>query len=148
MKAMHFPRLVLPVLLTAVMFLFLIGAFGFSAESSSSANIWSKEDINGDGKVNITDAISLLLRGKNDPENTAYDYNGDGIYTVSDAVALLLNIVRNRLTALDVSVEPVETDELLLNPGVGFCSPNCTDSDLRRWNPKYPLCANAYYRWY
>jgi Domain of unknown function (DUF4832)/Beta-galactosidase len=147
MKDIHAPRLVLPVLLMAVFFLCLIGV-NVSADNSSPANVWSKEDINGDGRVNISDAIALLLRGKNDPGNTAYDYNGDGGYTVTDAITLLLNIVRNKLTPLEVSVEPVETDELLLNPGVGFCSPNCTDSNLRGWNPRYPLCANAYYRWY
>jgi Domain of unknown function (DUF4832)/Beta-galactosidase len=126
----------------------LIGALKASTDNTGPANIWSKEDINGDGRVNISDAIALLILGRDNPEDPAYDFDGDGSYTVIDAVTLLLNIVRNNLTPLEVSVEPVETDELLLNPGVGFCSPNTTDSDLRIWNDRYPLCANAYYRWY
>jgi len=132
----------------AVFFLLMIGVLKALPENREPLEAFYREDINGDGKVNILDAISLLLLGRDNPEAPDADYNGDGGYTVADVVALLLNIIKDKLAPLRVVVEPVETDEFLLNPGVGFTSPNATDSDLRIWNPRYPLCATAYYRWY
>ena len=145
----HTSRLVLTILTSFVVMLFyLFGILSASPGNTSPADAWCKEDINGDGRTNIIDVISLLLLGRGNPNDPVADYNGDGSHTISDAVELLLNIIQDKLTPLEVVVEPVETDEFLLNPGVGFTSPNTTDSDLRIWNPRYPLCATAYYRWY
>ncbi len=138
----------------AVMLLFLsalvilsVSAISFS-QTSAAVESTFRGDINEDGKVNIVDVISLMLLGRDNPADPAADYNGDGGYDITDALALLINIIRGKLTPLNVVVLPVETDEFLLNPGVGFTSPNTIDSDLRRWNPRYPLCSTAYYRWY
>ncbi|MBN2290418.1 MAG: DUF4832 domain-containing protein [Candidatus Glassbacteria bacterium] len=131
-----------------ILLFLLLGALRAFPGKTGPAGALYREDINGDGRVNITDVIALILLGRDNPENPAVDYDGNGSYTMGDAIGLLLNIMQHNLTSLSVVVEPVETDEFLLNPGVGFTSPNCTDSDLRIWNPRYPLCATAYYRWY
>jgi formylglycine-generating enzyme required for sulfatase activity len=57
-----------------------------------------EEDINGDGVLNITDAISLLLLGRDDPSDPEADYDGNGVYAVNDVIALLLNIFSGNLT--------------------------------------------------
>jgi len=49
-------------------------------------------DINGDGSLKITDVISLLFLGRDDPQDPRADFNGDGVYTVSDAIALVIYI--------------------------------------------------------
>ena len=137
---------ILPFFLAWLFYLF--GSLEANLENTDPAVVWCREDVNGDGRANIVDAIALLLLGRENPDDPIADYNGDGGYAVSDALELLLNIILDKLTPLEVAVEPVEIDDFLLNPGVGFTSPNCTDSDLRIWNPRYPLCATAYYRWY
>ncbi|MCE5271674.1 hypothetical protein LLH00_10375, partial [bacterium] len=107
-----------------------------------------EEDFNADGSVGVLDVLSLVLLGRENPADPRADYNGDGGYSLADVTALLRNMLLGRLTPLEAVVNPVESDEFLLNPGVGFTSPNTTDSDMQRWNPRYPRCANAYYRWY
>jgi len=56
------------------------------------------EDINADGKVNITDVIALLLMARDNPADPQVDYNGDGAWSIGDAIALLLNIRGRKLT--------------------------------------------------
>ncbi|MEA1996373.1 MAG: dockerin type I repeat-containing protein, partial [Gemmatimonadota bacterium] len=51
-----------------------------------------KGDINGDGKLAITDVICLLLRGLQNSDDASVDFNGDGHFTITDAIALLLYI--------------------------------------------------------
>jgi len=68
-----------------------------------------REDINGDGKVHITDVISLLLLGRDNPGDPRADYNGDGEYAISDAITLLLNIITGKLTP----VEPEDKTQLI-----------------------------------
>ncbi|MBN2289690.1 MAG: endo alpha-1,4 polygalactosaminidase [Candidatus Glassbacteria bacterium] len=60
-----------------------------------------REDINGDGRVLVSDVISLLLLGRDDPADPRADYNGDGRYSVNDAIALLINIMAGDLTPAD-----------------------------------------------
>ncbi|MBN2287828.1 MAG: SUMF1/EgtB/PvdO family nonheme iron enzyme [Candidatus Glassbacteria bacterium] len=60
-----------------------------------------REDINGDGKVIITDVIALLLLGRDNPSDPRADYDRSGSYTVSDAIALLINIMSGKLTPLE-----------------------------------------------
>ncbi|MBN2288554.1 MAG: dockerin type I repeat-containing protein [Candidatus Glassbacteria bacterium] len=60
-----------------------------------------REDFNRDGRVNITDVISLLLLGVASPGDPRADYNGDGRYSVTDAVAMLINIMAGKLTPLE-----------------------------------------------
>ena len=52
-------------------------------------------DINGDGTLNIADAIQLILKGLADSSDPAADFNGDGIYTITDAISLILYIRGN-----------------------------------------------------
>ena len=49
-------------------------------------------DFNGDGNINISDVIALLLFQRNNPGDLGGDYNFDGVPNVSDAIALLLAI--------------------------------------------------------
>ncbi|MFC1537323.1 hypothetical protein ACFL4P_00690 [Gemmatimonadota bacterium] len=63
-----------------------------------SSTVQYKEDINGDGNVNIVDAIALILKGSANPSDPEVDYNGDGGFSVMDAIALLINIVQGNLT--------------------------------------------------
>ena len=50
-------------------------------------------DINGDGKANILDVLSLLLKGFLHPGDTGLDRDGDGRYGAGDALTLLEDIV-------------------------------------------------------
>ena len=140
--------LLLTVALFALLLLYLPNFLGAIQENSGLAAALSREDVNGDGTANIFDVVYFMKLARENPQDSKVDYNGDGSYDITDALALLINIFRGILTPLEVVVLPVETDEFLLNPGVGFTSPNATDSNLRSWNPKYPLCSTAYYRWY
>ena len=49
-------------------------------------------DFNNDGRVTVLDVISLIIAGRNEPDNPLLDRNGDGIYTVADALSLLADI--------------------------------------------------------
>ena len=46
-------------------------------------------DINGDGYLNISDAIMLMIKGRDNPDDPSLDFDGDGSYTVVDVVELL-----------------------------------------------------------
>ncbi|MBN2289628.1 MAG: hypothetical protein JXQ83_09880 [Candidatus Glassbacteria bacterium] len=76
-----------------------------------------REDVNGDGKVNIVDAIALILLGRQDPGDPAADYNGDGVYTIADAVALVLSIMSGSLTPVQDEPLPGEAEHRELPPG-------------------------------
>jgi formylglycine-generating enzyme required for sulfatase activity len=80
---------------TAVFVAFLVClAFG-------QASAQYKEDLNADGKVDISDVIYLLILAKVDPSNPRLDYNQDGKYNIVDPVALLLSIRDSILTPID-----------------------------------------------
>ncbi len=110
--------------------------------------VQTRGDYNGDGRVGFGDVLALLLEARSGKADSTLDYNADGIVNSADPLDLLLDLLWRGQSVLDVVVNPVQSDEYLLNPGVGFTSPNTTDSNLRGWNPKYPLCSTAYYRWY
>jgi len=50
-------------------------------------------DFNGDGTLNITDVIALLLFQRDSPGDLKADFNRDGRSNISDAIALLLEIM-------------------------------------------------------
>jgi hypothetical protein len=50
-------------------------------------------DINGDGRGNVLDVLSMLVNGRAHPGDSSLDWNGDGTFTVADVIALLLAIV-------------------------------------------------------
>ncbi|HUU28247.1 MAG TPA: right-handed parallel beta-helix repeat-containing protein [archaeon] len=58
-----------------------------------------REDYNGDGRVNILDAVSLLILAREHPEDPAADYDSDGRCTKNDAIALLLEIINSGMTS-------------------------------------------------
>ncbi len=49
-------------------------------------------DINGDGKLGIADAISLILMGADDNTQACIDRNGDFVYDIRDAIKLISDI--------------------------------------------------------
>ena len=106
----HPSRLVLSILpFVVVMLFYLFGILSASPGNTSPADTWCKEDI-----------------------------NGDGSHTISDAVELLLNIIQDKLTPLEVVVEPVEIDDFLLNPFRGFESKHCFNDWIGRGVPGHP----------
>lgn len=65
-------------------------------DTSFVISIMSLGDVNGDGDVDITDAVAIVnfIFG-NTPDGfneAAADVNGDGVVTITDAVAIILNI--------------------------------------------------------
>ena len=75
---------------------FIVGnadtAFGKirSATSPRSVPAGTKGDVNGDGRVNITDfSILLFFWGQQNPKNAAADINGDGIVNIFDFSIML-----------------------------------------------------------
>ncbi|MBN2289939.1 MAG: DUF4832 domain-containing protein [Candidatus Glassbacteria bacterium] len=136
------------LLLSAALLVYLSGMLAADPESTAGSGAWCREDFNGDGKVLITDVIALLLAARDNPLEPAVDYNRDGKYTVGDAVEMLLNILGRRLTPLEVVVEPVQTDDFLLNPLRGFESKHCFNDWIGRGVPRHPLCGTAQFRWY
>lgn len=65
-----------------------------------------KEDINGDGRVNVLDVLALMLLGRNDHMDPKADYDGDGHWTMADAVTLLRNIAGGNLTEVEPPPPP------------------------------------------
>ena len=91
--------LLIPLLL--VFLLCFSGVLNAAAGNTELSEAGYKEDINGDGKQNITDVIALLLLGRDNPSDLRADYDGNGSYAVNDAIALLLNIMSGNLTPLE-----------------------------------------------
>jgi cytochrome c5 len=60
-----------------------------------------KEDINGDGKIDIADVVALVIQGRDNPEDPQVDYNGNGAWSITDAIAMLINIRDGNLTPLE-----------------------------------------------
>lgn len=88
-----------------------------------SVNAIIPGDVNGDGKVNIRDAATILLYldGKEvEVFDRTLDANGDGKITVEDATALLLNITGHDV---DLVVKPCEHKDIVITPGV---KPSCS----------------------
>ena len=56
-------------------------------ELACTPAVYFREDINLDGKVNITDVVTILHLLEEDPENPRVDYNEDGTPELAEAVA-------------------------------------------------------------
>jgi hypothetical protein len=63
-----------------------------------------REDFNGDGSVNVTDAVDLLLMGLDSPDDPRVDYNGNGKYSITDVISLLLVINAGEFTPLSGTI--------------------------------------------
>ncbi|MFH1070046.1 MAG: DUF4832 domain-containing protein [Candidatus Glassbacteria bacterium] len=123
---------------------FLVGAL--AALFAQAGGNPARGDINGDGRVSVADVLALLLAGSRNSSDPVADYNGDGVYSLQDAIDLLAAIVWLRQAVLDVEVAPVETDDFLVNPGMGFVSVHSFNNWVRQL--KHPLCSIAQFRWY
>ncbi len=130
------PRPGLPLIfLLLILTLCAPGAYSLPAQSQiGPAQSKYIEDINRDGRVDITDVIALLLMARESPADPQVDYNGNGAWSVADAVALLLNL---RSGDLHLS-EPSADSWRVLGPGGGgsmflpTINPNDPDNVLVR----------------
>jgi len=61
-------------------------------------------DFNADGKADVSDVITLILLGRDNPAASEVDYNGDGVYNIIDAIALLLDIVNDRCSGTSAAL--------------------------------------------
>ncbi len=59
-----------------------------------------REDLNGDGRVTLADALYLLIHGRGNLISPRADYNGDGRFSALDVVDLITNIINGNLTAV------------------------------------------------
>jgi len=84
-------------------------------EVDTTVELGLRGDINGDGKLQITDVIALLLRGRENPNDPSVDFDGNGSYSVTDAISLLLYIREQSPGAALASVS--DLDRLELSPG-------------------------------
>jgi hypothetical protein len=86
-----------------------IGAFEYNpAAQDGTLMEW---DFNLDGKINLKDVLSLLLRFAAGEQSIALDVNGDGTVSVSDAVELVRELRRISVTSLasEGNMEPIES---------------------------------------
>ncbi len=60
-----------------------------------------KTDINGDGAINVADALSFLVRLRRQPDNPLADWNVDGRIDLMDIFTLLKDIVASRGTSIN-----------------------------------------------
>ncbi|HUU26956.1 MAG TPA: T9SS type A sorting domain-containing protein [archaeon] len=65
---------------------------GLPTKIDTTIEVGLKGDYDEDGQVGIADVVTLLLKGREDPDYLILDFNGDGRYSITDAVALLLYI--------------------------------------------------------
>ena len=87
----------------AAVILCVYAAALLSAQMSFSifpALVEYQEDINKDGQVDVSDAVSLIILGRKISNSPVSDYNGDSLFNIVDVVTLLLNIKNSRLTPL------------------------------------------------
>ena len=66
-------------------------------EIDTTLELGGRGDLNGDGRVSITDVIYLILGARENPDDESLDFDSDGTCTLEDAVALLRHI-RKRAT--------------------------------------------------
>ncbi|MFH1068116.1 MAG: hypothetical protein V1794_00725, partial [Candidatus Glassbacteria bacterium] len=100
--------------LRAAIILVILAAGCLLAEESLQGAAW-QEDINGDGRVTITDVIALLLLGRANPADPRADYNGDGSFGAADVISLLRNICSGSLH----QTTPVQAGWSIVGPGGG-----------------------------
>ncbi len=56
-------------------------------------------DLSGDGRLNVLDALSLLLRMRRSPQDLSLDWNGDSRLNLADVLGLLRDILRGACPA-------------------------------------------------
>ena len=90
------------VILFLLAIAWITGSFSISVAALSPWVTQYKEDFNGDGVVNVEDAVFLLLLARDNPVDPRLDYNRDSKWSMVDIVALILNIRNGNLTAINV----------------------------------------------
>jgi len=85
-------RVVLPAITVALVIAVLAGTM-------LGAGLY-REDVNGDGRMDILDAITLLLIGRANPADPRADFNGDQVFSIRDVSDLLANIMAGTMTPI------------------------------------------------
>ena len=70
-------------------------------------------DFNEDGKINISDVISLLIYQRNNPTDSKGDYNGDGKINIADAISMLIDQRDGKCSSGLVSLASVSSDDYI-----------------------------------
>jgi hypothetical protein len=55
-------------------------------------------DFNGDGNMNVIDALCMVIAGRTDPQDFRLDRDSDGTYSALDVIDLIKNILSTRVT--------------------------------------------------
>ncbi len=126
--------------------LLCIAAIAAGAPPAQTASVRTRGDYNGDGRVGIADVLALLLGARSGVADSTLDYNADGAFDSADPLDLLLDILWRGQSVLDVVATPVESDEYLLNPGMGFVSVHSFNNWVSQI--RHPLASVAQFRWY
>lgn len=53
-------------------------------------------DVNGDGKVGLTDVLAFILKGNKTPEAPELDLNNDGVYDFRDVIEMLRRVIARK----------------------------------------------------
>ncbi len=97
-----------------VAMLLILSALGRPAYPQTRLSVW-QEDVNGDGRMNICDVLSLVLFALANPSDPRADYNGDGHYNVADIRALISSLREDSLHPSTV----VQSSWSVVGPGGG-----------------------------
>lgn len=88
---------------------------GASTEGPGLSSLRFVEDLNGDGRVDVLDVLTLILRGRDDPSAEGLDFSGDGVFSLRDVVSLVRRITGNSLN----EAAPTEYSWRVIGPGGG-----------------------------
>ena len=81
----------------SALLIFLAFSFSLSRLAAQDSLAAYREDFNGDGLASSEDVLSMLRLCQENHNHPSLDYNGDGHINMSDAVMLTLNIRNGRL---------------------------------------------------
>ena len=70
-------------------------------------------DYDGNGSLNITDVIAMLLMARDNPSDPQVDFNRDGKYTIADAIQLIIFMNSSKQILLAAANDPGNLDYLL-----------------------------------
>jgi len=98
-----YPKTFLNIFILSVAVLCLFTASNLNAlilfdQHRDSVGVFYKQDITGDGSVNIMDVVALLLLSRDDPCHPVADFTDDGEYDIRDLTSLMLNIMKGDLS--------------------------------------------------
>ena len=85
-------------ILVLIVALYSVKFSAFAQDEPSLASFQFREDFNRDGRVTITDVLTLLIKGQKSSGDLRFDYDQDGAYSLNDVISLMVNIVKNDLS--------------------------------------------------